>query len=107
MLKIIKSDSTTDPLGGGRAQGCLPASLLSGSAYHHLGEFTSSTGALPLIPAARFVAYTGAAMRSIYTRFRNRLLLLWSDAKGQDLIEYALLAGFVAVAAGAIMPNVA
>lgn len=34
-------------------------------------------------------------------------MLLWSDAKGQDLIEYALLAGFVAVAAGAIMPNVA
>lgn len=29
------------------------------------------------------------------------------DAKGQDLIEYALMAGFVAVAAGAIMPGVA
>jgi Flp pilus assembly pilin Flp len=27
--------------------------------------------------------------------------------KGQDLIEYALMAGFVAVAAGAIMPHVA
>jgi Flp pilus assembly pilin Flp len=26
---------------------------------------------------------------------------------GQDLIEYALMAGFVAVAAGAFMPNVA
>jgi Flp pilus assembly pilin Flp len=26
---------------------------------------------------------------------------------GQDLIEYALMAGFVAVAAGAIMPGVA
>ena len=34
-------------------------------------------------------------------------LRLWKDAKGQDLIEYALMAGFVAVAAGAIMPNVA
>lgn len=29
------------------------------------------------------------------------------DERGQDLIEYALLAGFVAVAAGAIMPRVA
>ncbi len=29
------------------------------------------------------------------------------DTKGQDLIEYALMAGFVAVAAGAIMPSVA
>jgi len=34
------------------------------------------------------------------------LLVLWKDTKGQDLIEYALMAGFVAVAAGAIMPNV-
>ena len=29
------------------------------------------------------------------------------NIKGQDLIEYALMAGFVAVAAGASMPNVA
>ena len=29
------------------------------------------------------------------------------DDSGQDLIEYALMAGFVAVAAGAIMPGVA
>jgi pilus assembly protein Flp/PilA len=38
--------------------------------------------------------------------------LLWKvqilkDTKGQDLIEYALMAGFVAVAAGAIVPGVA
>ncbi len=32
---------------------------------------------------------------------------IWKDTKGQDLIEYALMAGFVAVAAGAIMPGVA
>ena len=42
----------------------------------------------------------------------NRLKnIFWSlavvkDTKGQDLIEYALMAGFVAVAAGAIMPGV-
>jgi pilus assembly protein Flp/PilA len=34
-------------------------------------------------------------------------LRIWKDTKGQDLIEYALMAGFVAVAAGAIMPGVA
>ncbi len=34
-------------------------------------------------------------------------LKIWKDTRGQDLIEYALMAGFVAVAAGAIMPNVA
>jgi Flp pilus assembly pilin Flp len=32
---------------------------------------------------------------------------LWRDRRGQDLIEYALMAGFVAVAAGAVMPTVA
>jgi pilus assembly protein Flp/PilA len=43
----------------------------------------------------------------------NRILRLiiqakiWREEQGQDLIEYALMAGFVAVAAGAIMPNVA
>ena len=34
-------------------------------------------------------------------------LRIWKETKGQDLIEYALMAGFVAVAAGAIMPGVA
>jgi pilus assembly protein Flp/PilA len=34
-------------------------------------------------------------------------LKICSDNRGQDLIEYALMAGFVAVAAGAIMPGVA
>jgi pilus assembly protein Flp/PilA len=33
-------------------------------------------------------------------------LQIWRDDHGQDLIEYALMAGFVAVAAGAIMPTV-
>ncbi|HTC36670.1 MAG TPA: hypothetical protein VK724_25030 [Bryobacteraceae bacterium] len=35
------------------------------------------------------------------------LMRAWRDRRGQDLIEYALMAGFVAVAAGAIMPGVA
>jgi Flp pilus assembly pilin Flp len=34
-------------------------------------------------------------------------LKIWKDKHGQDLIEYALMAGFVAVAAGALMPNIA
>jgi Flp pilus assembly pilin Flp len=42
-------------------------------------------------------------------KIRNLILMarVWNDTRGQDLIEYALMAGFVAVAAGAIMPNVA
>lgn len=34
-------------------------------------------------------------------------LKIWRDKHGQDLIEYALMAGFVAVAAGALMPSIA
>ena len=37
---------------------------------------------------------------------RELVLKLRGDDRGQDLIEYALMAGFVAVAAGAIMPCV-
>lgn len=37
--------------------------------------------------------------------------LLWKlrimkDTRGQDLIEYALMVGFIAVAAGAVIPGV-
>ena len=32
--------------------------------------------------------------------------LLWKDSRGQDLVEYALLAGFIAVAAGALLPGI-
>jgi pilus assembly protein Flp/PilA len=37
--------------------------------------------------------------------FLNRLQQ-WRDARGQDIIEYALLAGFFTVAAGAVFPSV-
>jgi pilus assembly protein Flp/PilA len=43
----------------------------------------------------------------------DKLMLLYikprqlvKDAEGQDLVEYALLAGFVAVAAGALLPGI-
>ena len=34
------------------------------------------------------------------------ILKLARDERGQDMVEYALLAGFIAVAAGAILPNI-
>jgi Flp pilus assembly pilin Flp len=36
---------------------------------------------------------------------RIRMSAIWRDDQAQDLIEYALIAGFVAVVAGAIMPG--
>ena len=33
-------------------------------------------------------------------------IMLLKDTRGQDLVEYALLAGFVAVAAGALLPGI-
>lgn len=34
------------------------------------------------------------------------LLKLANDERGQDMVEYALLAGFIAVAAGATLPGI-
>ena len=34
------------------------------------------------------------------------LMRLLGDERGQDMVEYALLAGFVAVAAGATIPDI-
>jgi Flp pilus assembly pilin Flp len=34
-------------------------------------------------------------------------LKIWKDKHGQDLIEYALMAGFIAVASAAVMPQIA
>lgn len=42
------------------------------------------------------------AMKNIILKLR-----VLTDTQGQDLIEYALMAGFVAVAAGAVMPGIA
>lgn len=33
-------------------------------------------------------------------------LSIWKDQRGQDMVEYALLAGFITVAAGAFFPPV-
>jgi Flp pilus assembly pilin Flp len=44
-------------------------------------------------------------MRSLITLLWK--LRIWPEDHGQDLIEYALMAGFVAVSAGALMPGVA
>jgi pilus assembly protein Flp/PilA len=33
-------------------------------------------------------------------------LRIWNDTGGQDLVEYALLAGFITVAAGVFIPDV-
>jgi pilus assembly protein Flp/PilA len=36
---------------------------------------------------------------------RSSILKVWKDCRGQDLVEYALAAGMVAVAAVAAMPG--
>ncbi len=37
----------------------------------------------------------------------QRIRVLASEDHAQDMVEYALLAGFIAVAAGALLPNIA
>jgi pilus assembly protein Flp/PilA len=46
-------------------------------------------------------------MKTRLIKMAVKLQQIVKDTRGQDLIEYALMAGFVAVAAGAIMPGVA
>jgi len=46
-------------------------------------------------------------MNHLVLKLAIRARKLRQEVKGQDLIEYALMAGFVAVAAGALMPNIA
>jgi Flp pilus assembly pilin Flp len=64
-------------------------------------------------PVITFIQRRGTCRGPLRERrqrnMKNLILKLqvWKDKRGQDLIEYALMAGFVAVAAGAIMPGVA
>ena len=39
-------------------------------------------------------------------KITTRVLALLCDERGQDMVEYALLAGFIAVAAGAVLPGI-
>jgi Flp pilus assembly pilin Flp len=36
----------------------------------------------------------------------ERIRALATEERAQDMVEYALLAGFIAVAAGALLPNI-
>ena len=42
-------------------------------------------------------------VRKLYSFLEN----LKRDERAQDMVEYALLAGFIAVAAGALLPGIA
>lgn len=48
-------------------------------------------------------------MRGHFERLRDGFVRfeIWRNQHGQDLVEYSLMAGFVATAAGALMPHVA
>ncbi len=39
-------------------------------------------------------------------KIQQLFVRLVKDRKGQDMVEYALLAGFIAVAAGALLPGI-
>ena len=45
-------------------------------------------------------------MKDKFRLLLHKIRLLAEDNEGQDLVEYALLAGFVAVAAGALLPGI-
>jgi pilus assembly protein Flp/PilA len=45
-------------------------------------------------------------MNKLYDKLTALYVKLVNDERGQDMVEYALLAGFIAVAAGAILPGI-
>ena len=51
----------------------------------------------PIVRKTALLRYSG----------KRRRIINWKDRRGQDLIEYALMAGFVAVAAAAAFPPIA
>jgi pilus assembly protein Flp/PilA len=53
----------------------------------------------------KFTSLYEFAMK-VLARAEYRLMRRWQETTGQDLVEYALMAGFVAVAAGALIPPV-
>ena len=55
--------------------------------------------------SAKFTSLYQFGMK-VRARVAHRLIRRWATT-GQDLVEYALMAGFVAVSAGALFPPVA
>jgi Flp pilus assembly pilin Flp len=49
------------------------------------------------------MAYHGAMLRLVDALIHSRL---WKDRRGQDMVEYALLVGFITVAVAATFPPV-
>ena len=45
-------------------------------------------------------------MKEKFNSLMCRIRMIVDDVEGQDMVEYALLAGFVAVAAGALLPAI-
>ena len=45
-------------------------------------------------------------MKEKLNRMICRIRMIVDDVEGQDMVEYALLAGFVVVAAGALLPSI-
>jgi Flp pilus assembly pilin Flp len=52
------------------------------------------------------MTFTNASMRMLQIVRLATNWKIWRDSRGQDLIEYSLMAGFVTVAAAAIVPGV-
>src|SRR5579872_2864211 len=77
--------------------GCRRAKQGKIAARHNkMRDFTIRPRNKPIRIGGEFI------MKNLFLRLKSM-----KDTRGQDLIEYALMAGFVAVAAGAVMPGVA
>jgi pilus assembly protein Flp/PilA len=76
----------------------------------NLGDFPNDMSCQDMIRS--FYRWINSSLKEKTTTMRHFVnltskLQILKDTRGQDLIEYALMAGFVAVSAAAVMPGVA
>jgi pilus assembly protein Flp/PilA len=105
-IRLLETEAVLNPTRKGK-----PGSSTI-SAAHRTGQIAASGGKLtgpaigaPVITRGSHRQDWRALMKTAVDRIWK--LRIWADDRAQDLIEYALMASFVAVSAGASMPGVA
>jgi Flp pilus assembly pilin Flp len=101
----VDPGSPTCPSTPARQDVAIQVYCLSGH-RRYSGKLRASTSLSPAVPPSANRSGPGlSCLMRILGVSPRRLLRLGTETLGQDLVEYALMAGFVAVAAGAVFPT--
>jgi hypothetical protein len=104
--RLMETEAALNPVRKGRLGGSsISAADRSGIIAANGGTITGPAIGPSVIAEAPHRHDWRALMKTVVDRIWK--LRIWANDHAQDLIEYALMASFVAVSAGAIMPGVA